>query len=949
MDVQKSPSPLCTTIGIMDPCCIPLSLLLKKTLLLALPFVIIIGLAIRLYYSEQVVAVENHAQHMNKYAVRDLHLTLQQLLQNIKGDAHLLASHSLLPAVLKNPQGNKAKQLASQWLVFAAQKRIYDQLRLLDLQGQELLRINLTDTGATVVPREQLKNKADRNYFREAVTLPVGQIYLSPLDLNIENGQIEQPIKPMLRVTIPVTDARGDKVGTIILNYLAADIMTRIDSLNRLIEGQALLLNRQGYYLRGFTREQEWRFMYPELEQSDGLFGTHFAEIWQQITHTQQGQMNSEPGLFNYQWISSDGDTGSSTPYTRHFVLISTISADRLAALEAPYRNAAWAALLLALPTILIIAAIAARFRLRELNTFERLRVAEANQRLMLESVGEGIIGLDGDGHLTFANYRAAELTGYQPSEMCGRQVHSLLHSCNENGCNHTLETCPLQLNLRQGVPRRVDNDVFLRKNCDAFPVEYISNPIIKNGELQGGVISFFDITARKDAEQHIEYLVLNDPLTDLPNKKLFIDRLSQQLAASRSTGQLAILLYIDIDRFKQINDGWGYSNGDKILVETAQRLKSISQDGDTIARISSDEFVLLRPDKIADTEQVAHAAQLLADEIMLIMEQPYRLDSYNVRITASIGITLLPLADEDATTVLSHADTAVTSAKEAGRHTTRFFEMEMEHNTRKWLAIHNRLLEAIANDTFSLVYQPKVSQDGRLVGLEALLRWTDRELGYVSPADFIPIAEQSGLIKQISDFVLTSACQQIKEWCDAGLEHVFNHVAINITSEQFSDMDFVDYVLGHIERMGINANNIELEITERTLVDDVATTRDKVLALREHGVRFSIDDFGTGYSSLAYLQQLPLDRLKIDRTFVTDVDKNRDRQTIVEAIILLAKGLGIEVIAEGVENEAEMHFLLRAGCHEFQGYHFYHPLRPDELTNLLQQQASELVEQPVA
>jgi EAL domain-containing protein (putative c-di-GMP-specific phosphodiesterase class I) len=247
-------------------------------------------------------------------------------------------------------------------------------------------------------------------------------------------------------------------------------------------------------------------------------------------------------------------------------------------------------------------------------------------------------------------------------------------------------------------------------------------------------------------------------------------------------------------------------------------------------------------------------------------------------------------------------------------------------------------MLEALAHDAFTLVYQPEVQQHGRIIGVEALLRWKDEKLGTVNPSDFIPLAEQSGLILQINDFVLTQVCKQIKAWSDSGLIHSHFRVAVNISPTQFNNSDFIAYMLKHINQAGIDANTIELEITERTLVHDTTTIRDTLLTLREHGICFSIDDFGTGYSSLAYLQKLPLDRLKIDRTFITNVDKVNDRQSIVEAIILLAKSLSIDVIAEGVETEEEMNFLLKTGCRTFQGYYFHRPMSPGMITELLRQ-----------
>ncbi len=921
---------------------VPRALLLRKGLLLAIPLIALFSVAILSYYSQQVASVEEQARRLNLYANQDLYLTLQQVLRNIKGDARLLASNPLLPRILSNPRRGDTQLLGLQWTAFSAQKRIYDQLRLLAVDGNEILRINLTPFGAVEVPREQLQNKGRRYYFREAMKLPPGEIYLSPLDLNIENGMIEQPIKPMLRIGIPVTDADGGKLGLLILNYLAANIMHEIDAHNILIDSHSLLLNQQGYYLHGAASDREWLFMYPEHDQKIGRFSTDYPDVWRHISRERHDQLVTPQGIFAYRWISTDEAPASSTAFTRRFIMVSMLSAQQLATMKAPYRRATLGAFLLGFPTILIFAFVLSHFRLRELRTFERLRQIELNQRQILESVGEGILGIDAEGRLSFANTRAEALTGYPQSEMLGRPLHSLIHTCNDHQTQHLADTCPLQQSLVHGKARREENDIFIRKNCETFPVEYISNPIFKNGELQGGVVSFFDISARKRAERHIEYLVLYDPLTDLPNKRLFLDRLAQQLVAARNNGQTSALLYIDIDRFKQINDAMGHDCGDEILVEVARRLKYTTQEGDTIARIGSDEFVLLRANESSGSEDMAHGAQLTADEIMLILEQPYYPEHESIRLTVSIGIAIFPLDDEEASTILAQADTAVSSAKQAGRRATRFFKSEMEQTTKAWLLIHNRMLEAIAHDAFTLVYQPKVREDGGLIGIEALLRWTDGDLGVVSPADFIPIAEQSGLIVQINDFVLSRTCGQIRRWRDAGLLDAIGRVAINISPTQFNNRNFVDYILEHMDQAGIEPSSVELEITERTLADDTASIRDKLLTLREHGMHFSIDDFGTGYSSLSYLQQLPLDWLKIDRAFITDVDKNSDRRSIVEAIILLARGLEMEVIAEGVETEAELRYLLAAGCHEFQGYHFYRPMSPESVTALLHKRISE-------
>jgi diguanylate cyclase (GGDEF)-like protein/PAS domain S-box-containing protein len=921
---------------------LPFAHVLKRTLLIALPLIAIFGIAIFCYYSQQVAEVERDAQKMNQYVNQVLSLKVRHILRNISADARLLTNNPLLPRVFSNPKGVESRLIAEEWVEFSAQKGIYDQIRLLNLNGQEITRINLTPTGATIVNRDQLQQKVTRYYFHEAMSLYPGQIYLSPLDLNVENNQIEQPIKPMLRIAITVADKNNNKIGLLVLNYLAANLMHEIEAYSQLAYSKNLLLNQQGYYLHGLTRDTEWLFMYPEKNQSRGIFSSNYAEVWRHINRSRDTHLKTDKGIFSFQRLSFNELTDSPGPFTREFIIVSLVSTQQLLALKAPYREFAWGASMLALPIILIFSALTTHFRSRELNAFDILQITEANQRLILESVGEGIFGFDATGRLNFANSRAEILTGFRQSEMLGRKLHSLVHTCEHSINQQHEKHCPLQQCLTQGKAQHQTDDLFLRNNCETFPVEYICNPIIKNGTCLGGVLSFFDITRRKQAEQRIEYLALYDSLTNLPNKRLFIDRLEQQIASAKNNKQISALLYIDIDRFKQINDAMGHDNGDKILIETAHRLQYVTQQGDTIAHIGSDEFTLLLANHTFDTEDMAHHAQIIADEVMLILQQPYYLELNSIRLTVSIGITLFPFSDESASSILAQADTAVASAKQEGRFTTRFFKSEMEQATKGWLLIHNRMLEALANDSFSIVYQPKVEQNGHLIGIEALLRWEDDDLGEVKPVDFIPIAEQSGLIQQISKFVIDQVCKQIKRWSDDGLIEAFGRISINISPRQFSDKDFVNYILDSINLAEIPATTLELEITERTIVDNSKEINEKLSILREHGISFSVDDFGTGYSSLAYLQQLPLDRLKIDRAFITDVDKIHDRQSIVDAIILLANSLAMDVIAEGVETEEEMNYLLNAGCKEFQGFHFYRPMNTDTITGLLQNNISD-------
>jgi PAS domain-containing protein len=437
MKKQGLPSTHCITNHPAVSRFVPLSLLLKKTLLLALPLMLIFALALFGYYNQQVTGVEENARKMNQYVNHILSLKLRQILRNIKGDARLLANNPLLPSLFSTPWGNETQLLVEQWVAFSAQKRTYDQLRLLDLHGQEILRINLTPTGATIVPREQLQNKADRYYFKDAMSLAPGEIYLSPLDLNIENQKIEQPIKPMLRIGVPIVNEMDSKIGLLIINYLAEQIMHEIDAYSVLAESHNLLLNQQGYYLHGMDRDREWLFMYPEQDQSKGMFSADYADVWLQLKRRKHDQLVTDQGIFSFQWLSTDDENFNPRLFTRQFAMLSMISSQQLEALKSPYRKAAKVASLVALPTILLFTSLISYFRIRETNAFEHLRNIEANQRLILESVGEGIVGIDASGFLTFANSRAEKLTGYLQSEMLGRPLHSLIHACKDEQTQH--------------------------------------------------------------------------------------------------------------------------------------------------------------------------------------------------------------------------------------------------------------------------------------------------------------------------------------------------------------------------------------------------------------------------------------------------------------------------------------------------------------------------------
>ncbi|WP_428609543.1 EAL domain-containing protein [Sedimenticola sp.] len=437
----------------------------------------------------------------------------------------------------------------------------------------------------------------------------------------------------------------------------------------------------------------------------------------------------------------------------------------------------------------------------------------------------------------------------------------------------------------------------------------------------------FRDITERKLAEAKIEHQAYHDSLTNLPNRSLLLDRLELALNRSKRHGYEGALLLIDLDRFKTINDSLGHSVGDQLLCEVSERLASVLREEDTVARIGGDEFVVLLSDVASDTQATARRAQGIAEKIRQLLSLPIRIRDHELYITPSIGITLFPMHQEDADAVLKHGDTAMYQAKAAGRNTIRFFLPGMQADADERLSLEKDLRVALANNQLRLFYQPQIDAAGAVCGAEGLLRWDHPEHGLITPDRFIPVAEETGLILPIGEWVLRTACRQITRWSNSERGALLGHIAVNVSPWQFRQPDFPAQVERILAETGADPSRLGLELTEGVVIDNVADTVEKMASFKLLGVKISIDDFGTGYSSLSYLKKLPLDILKIDKSFVEEVTVDESNAAIVETIIAIADHLGLEVIAEGVETQDQLKFLLAKGCGRYQGYYFSKPL----------------------
>lgn len=546
------------------------------------------------------------------------------------------------------------------------------------------------------------------------------------------------------------------------------------------------------------------------------------------------------------------------------------------------------------------------------------LRESEAHFRTFFENNSSVMLLIDpASGAIVDANLAAAAFYRYPSEHLAGLLISEI----------NTLP--PEQIAEERLRALRADRSYFLFQHRLADgtlrDVEVHSTPINRNGHpLLFSIVH--DITDRKKAEERIEELAFFDTLTHLPNRTLLVDRLKQAMTIGNRNNTYGAVLFIDLDQFKTLNDTFGHDKGDLLLQQVAQRLVDGVRQGDTVARLGGDEFVIVLANLSDSLDDAAAQTETAGKKVLAALNQKYRLGDLDHRSTASIGATLFLGLETSIDDLLKQADLAMYKSKDTGRNALRFFDPHMQTVVMQHARLEVELRLAIQENQFILHFQPQVADGGRVTGAEALVRWMHPERGIVPPAEFIALAEDCGLIFPLGHWVLARACEQLTVWAShSALSHLT--LAVNVSVLQFREPRFVDDVLAVLKQTGANPARLKLELTESLLADSVQEVIDKMTTLKSHGVGFSLDDFGTGYSSLSYLKRLPLDQLKIDQSFVRDILTDPNDAAIARTVVALAKSLGLDVIAEGVETIEQRDFLAGAGCHAYQGFYFSRPL----------------------
>lgn len=561
------------------------------------------------------------------------------------------------------------------------------------------------------------------------------------------------------------------------------------------------------------------------------------------------------------------------------------------------------------------------------------LKKSEERYRSLVSNIPVGLYrySLDSGGSYITVNQAMVNILGYD-------SIKSLLKT-HPNDLYISQKEKEIFFNQLLHRGKVLSSEIQVRKRNGDLLWTAITAYVYKNHH---GIIQYIDtmiedISSRKDAEKKVRRLSYYDFLTELPNRKMFLYRLKQAIASSKRNNSFSGIIIIDLDRFKAINDTLGHELGDMFLQHVAQRISETVRDEDTVARIGGDEFAIIFSELAPTVEEAGRIIQNISEKIRADLAHPFLIEEHELYVTASIGIAMFPgTSDTNAEEVLKHASTAVNRVKEGERNRCLFYLPNMQQSVNKRLTLEKELRIALSDNQFQLFYQPQTNFSGRIIGAEALIRWTHPEKGIISPAEFIPVAEENGLILPIGDWVFQTACSHLKQWKDLNILGDLKYISINVSPLQFSQADFSDNVQQTLSTTNLPASLLSIEITEGVAIDNLEDTIKKMQSLKELGISFSIDDFGTGYSSLSYLNRLPIDQLKIDRSFVTNIADGSSFASIVATIIVMAKSMGFSVVAEGVETEGELEFLINKDCNIFQGYYFSKPLPHDEFQEKL-------------
>nr|WP_320026899.1 EAL domain-containing protein [uncultured Acetobacterium sp.] len=839
-------------------------------------------------------------------------VNVNSIFEDINSDGNIILNSSEIKAYVSNSaeviNRDELKRIFSNMMT---NKKIYDSIRFIGNDGNEKVRVNNGNNGTISVADIDLQYKGDRYYFQEGMKLNPGEIYISPMDLSMKDNEIEIPIKPLIRLVIPVFNDKNERQGILILNYLAQNMLDQIENDSKSsIDMKILLLNEEGYYLLSENSDKDFSFMYEN--EKEVSFSQDEPEIWQAIANNVSGYFDDGKDLYFYTPIYPlEGYRNL------HWVLVSAAPLDTLGIINnVDNRNIVLISVLLIF-ILFIISLIVTWLLMLKKEASSREKIAEN----IFKNSKEGIMIMDAKANIIYVNKAFSTVSGYSADEVLGKKPIDFKLS-------EELQTIYSDIWKKVNEEGNWQGEILdERKDGSRYP-KYISLSKIfdsKSDSLSSYLEVFEDLTNTRITEEAINKIKHYDEITGLPTQALF------EIKAKKFIKQydaMAIIV-IQITNFNTLYDNLGKKSGALLIKEASQRIQTFLKDEDLLGILHKDQFVIVHVNNW-DKLEIGH----LLNKLMTYLKEPVEIENEKVYLNVSIGIAVFQEDSADLDKLIEFANIAKNYAIQTGDNTYVFYEKEIKENYLNNLKLETELRGALEYNELCLHYQPQIQVGTEeIIGIEALLRWHNPNLGHVSPVQFIPVAERTELIIPIGNWVLEEAIKQNKKWMELTNRKIV--VAVNLSPVQFKKSDLVKIIRQLLEKYQLPAELLEIEITENVLVENMISIRSELEEIKALGVKVAIDDFGTGYSSLKYLQNLNFDKLKIDREFIKDYPIN-DNGNIAKTILNLAGQMQMKVVAEGVETLEQFLFLKENDCDEIQGYYFHKPMSANDFEQLL-------------
>ena len=848
-------------------------------------------------------------------------VNVNSIFEDIKSDGNIILNSSEIKAYVGNSAAalnrDELKRIFSNMMT---NKKIYDSIRFIGVDGYEKVRVNNAANGTTLVTDSVLEFKGDQTYFEEGMKLNFGEIFISPMDLSMNGGEVETPVKPVMRLVLPVFNDQNERQGILVLNYLAKNMLDQIENDSKSnMDMKILLLNDEGYYLLSENSNKDFSFVYAD--QQGGSFSQENPEIWQAILNNGSGYFDDGKDLYFYTPIYPlEGYRNL------HWVLVGAAPLDVLGVFSNEDNRTIVLIAALLILILGIISLVVSWLLLIKKEASSREKITDG----IFKNSKEGIMIMDAEMRIVYINKAFSTVTGYTEDEVMGRKPIDFKSGGKLREIYSNIWKTVNEEGNWQG--EIVDE----RKDGTTYP-KYITISKIfdsKSDTLSNYLEVVEDLTKIRITEETINKIKHYDEVTGLPTQMLFETKTREFV---KQYDRMAIIV-LQVTNFNALYDNLGRKSGNLLIKEVSRRIQTFLKDQELLGRLFKDQFVIARINS-SDKLEMGH----LVDKMMTYLKEPIEIENEKVYLNVAVGIAVFPEDSADLEKLVEYGNIAKNYALQTGDNTYVFYEKEIKENYLNNLKLETELRSALEKNELSLVYQPQVQvETGAIIASEALLRWNNENLGPISPGQFIPVAERTDLIIPIGNWVLEEAIKQNKKWCDISNKKIV--VAVNLSPIQFKRSDLPQIIKELLEKYQMPAELLEIEITEGILVENMQGTSSQLEKIKAQGVKVAIDDFGTGYSSLKYLQNFNFDKLKIDREFIKDYPQN-DTGNIAKTILNLAAQMDINVIAEGVETQEQFLFLKENHCQEIQGYYFHKPLLVKDFEMLLMEKIRDRVD----